>query len=185
MTNLVNITRRNYATLGRDKNVGLRSQEERVSEWSRFVDPIWTLTVKVTIYWMRLPSNMAAVREPFGSFMQTVKRLAYLLLTERQQTPPTVYRIVQRLKKFVCWLLSQEPAVRRFRDVTQTMLDKYLSTWRSLPDQNVGDGSARAHLRALEFLFHYKDDIGDGLLDYRILAEYSIAFRPDNSQAKT
>ena len=184
MANLVNITRRQYALNTVVHDSKFRFEEERVSQWSGFADPIWILSLRTTIYWRRFPSNITADPEAFGLFMETVKRLAYLLLMEEQQSPRTVFTLVQRIKRFVCWLLSQAPVVRRFSDVPETLLDKYLSTQRSIRNEELGVGSVQGYVRALERLYHYEIASKTVLRYCRPLVEYPIRL-PKDFQAKT
>ena len=132
MTPFINIERRQYTLRIQEAGPRVCFEDKRVSEWSRYVDSVWILSQRFTVHWSRLPENYKNIDlGAFSSLMNSTKGVTYLLLVEEEQRPATVYHIVQNIKRFVCWMLSQTIPIMRFSDVTPTMITKYFEQLRN------------------------------------------------------
>jgi integrase len=198
MTSLINIERRGHRPNTRYSDPSAHVEDKRVSEWARFVDPVWILSLRHTIHWSRLPEYEGDVdRDAFDSLMIPVKRVAFLLLTEEEQSPATVYNSVQAMKMFACWILSETIPIRRFADVTTTMITRYLDevrlrsagvrvrVARKNSSAHVSIKTVRVHVQSMLRLYQYRDRIGDGLQDVQVLLDQPLPRQQEPFESKT
>ncbi len=189
MTPLISIRRREQTLKIQDRELNICFEEKRVSQWSYFVDLVWILSEKKSIHWQSLAGNTPEVdRANFDSLMLQVRRLAYLILVEEEASAATIYNIVQFLKRFVCWMLSQSIPIRRFSDVTSSDIKRYLEHLSQRPatvrvhrrvtgtNERVAPCTVRRHALVLLRLYHYRHRIGDGLNDFRALLDDSTYY---------
>src|SRR5713226_2796164 len=197
MTPFINIERRQYTLRIQEAGPRVCFEDKRVSEWSRYVDSVWILSQRFTVHWSRLPENYKNIDlGAFSSLMNSTKGVTYLLLVEEEQRPATVYHIVQNIKRFVCWMLSQTIPIMRFSDVTPTMITKYFEQLRNRSktrvtrrdrngSQQVRAATIRYHVRALLRIYYYRDRIGDGLKAWEPLFEATMLRDDENYESKT
>ncbi len=181
MSALVNIRKRERGLKIPTTNVAPGYERKAVSQWSKYRDPVWTLSSTLTIYWLRLPQNQTDInQDAFNSLMTTVKRMTYLLMIEEEFRPQTIYTIVQMIKMFSCWILSQTTPLKRFCDVQPSTISEYfehlgrrpsrLRSARTGRDVLKGE-TVRVHARALLQLYRYKDRVA---MVYRISEPFWI-----------
>jgi hypothetical protein len=196
MSALINITRRGCGVKITTTNLPLGLEKKPVSQWSKYADPVWVLSATCTIHWLRFPKNQTGIhREAFDSLMATVKRLAYLLVTEEEMHSRTIYSTVQVIKMFACWMLSQPTPIRRFCDVpVSTVKEHFEQLSRKVPRSGLvrtgvrgrlRNETVRAYSKELLRLCHYKDRIGDGLQDFLILLDQATVRDYRQYQSKT
>lgn len=195
MSALINIMKRERGLKIPAANAPLDFAQKNVSQWSKFLDPVWMLSTKDTIHWLRLPENQANVnRDEFNSLMAPVRQLAYLLIFEEELRPKTIYFTIQSIKMFACWMLSQKIPFTRYCDVSPSAINKYLDQLSRKPSRlrlartgshQVKPETLRTHARALLRLYQYKDRIGDGLQDFRILLDQTTIQEYERSPSRT
>lgn len=199
MTPSTEILRREHALKLSDCELDLCFEEKRVSQASRFVDPVWILSAERSIHWRRLPDHLVDVDlGAFESLMVPVRRLAYLVLVEEELSAASVYMTVQHLKLFVCWMLSKTVPITRFRDVTNSDIRLYLEYFSLRPSkvrinrrrrigasELIGRRTIRHHGTGLLRLYHYRHRIGDGLNDFRVLLDESTNRDREDFESKT
>jgi integrase len=195
MSALINITRSRVGPKSETTKMPLGIEEKSVSQWSKYTDSVWILSIGVTIHWLRLPENQNDINsKAFNSLMAPVKPMAYLLIFEEELRPKSILAIVQRIKLFACWMLSQATPFTRFCDVPPSTINEYLEYLRRKPSRMlltrrgrdvVTAHSVRAHIRALLRLYQYRDHIGDGLQDFRILLDATTVKEFERFQSTT
>jgi integrase len=105
--------------------------------------------------------------------MGPVRLLAYLLLVEEGLAPRTISTEVGKLKHFASWLLSRTTPVVRYDNVIQSSLVEYVAHVHARPPLRfkgnrprpavLGKDSVRITVRALTYLYIYRDRLSDGL----------------------
>lgn len=145
-----------------------------VSRWSRFEDPVWIFPT-IRIYWSNLPERSATVNQAdFEALMEPVKQVASFLLVEEGLRPKTIYSEVGALKEFAVWMLSRPTPIKRYRYVTESSLNEYLSHMSEQQPlrrrkncepgvKMIGKSSLWVKAKALSRLYHYRGRLEDGL----------------------
>lgn len=195
MSGFINITRRERGLEIPITNKPLGFEGKAVSHWSKYQDSVWILSTSSAIHWLHLPENQTDIsREAFDSLMGPTKQLAFLLMTEEELRPVTIYHIVQSIKMFTCWMLSQTIPITRFCNVPPNSINEYLELIsRRQPLRTLAratgtrrkTATVRRHVRALLRLYQYRDRIGDGLQDCRILLDTTAVQTYEQYQSKT
>lgn len=149
----------------------LQLKNPKVSEFSKFEDDVWRFSSTKNIYWKKIPvrfkvKNLSA----YYDFIPTVKTLGYLLITDKQLKPGTLYYSIRAVNEFSAWLLMQKIPVQKFRDVTVQQLEEYvfcLKNLKSLRRNKTKLSSNSVHIKkhAISRLYYYREILEDGLLN--------------------